>query len=230
MKINRDGVAEKTHSLRQSRTQFSSMPLLITLGILGLVCAYLVMQLTNPTVPYAVKQPVPSISTTSNPLPTPVPSPTALTADSDYRLDTLYLEINGQDMAQLEAKRAEALEQWILLTDADDFVDANLQYGEETYSARVRLKGDWADHIANDKWSFRIELLDDGYIKGMRVFSIQDPSTRVYLNQYLFLENLRYEDILGVRYGFLHVVLNGEYKGIYALEESFDKELLEFHI
>ena len=36
-----------------------------------------------------------------------------------------------------------------------------------------------------------------------------------------------YEDILTTRYIFVPVIINGEKKGVYALEEHFDKQLLE---
>ena len=91
----------------------------------------------------------------------------------------------------------------------------------------LRLKGDWADHLVHDKWSFRIEMRGEHYVYGMSVFSIHDPSMRTYLNEWLFQQAMREEEVLSVSYRFVEVVLNGEYKGIYALEEGFAKELLE---
>jgi hypothetical protein len=170
--------------------------------------------------------PVAPRASTPTPLPQPTPTPTA--PELGDLLETLYIDIAPRELAQLEAKREEALERWILLTDSDDFVAAELRFRDEVIPVRLRLKGDWADHIAHDKWSFRIQTRGDHYFDGMRVFSIQDPSTRTHLNEYLFLEALRAEDVLGVRYDFLRVVLNGKYMGIYALEEAFAKELLEF--
>ena len=140
-------------------------------------------------------------------------------------LDTLYIEIAPRDFAKLEAKRAEALARWILLTDNGDFVPATVRLGEQTLPVRLRLKGDWAEHVATDKWSLRIETRNDTYLYGMQVFSIQDPSMRTFLYEDAYLEALRMEDILGVGYDFVRVVLNGEPKGIYALEEGFAKEL-----
>lgn len=62
---------------------------------------------------------------------------------------------------------------------------------------------------------------------GMRSFSVQSPATRQYLTEWLYLEDLRRADILAPRYSFVNVVVNGEEWGMYALEESFSKELLE---
>lgn len=213
---------------KRQQTGPARWPLALTVMLTLAGIAWMMLQVSGSTLPGVAGEPAPAtpLTTTATPLPTPTPTPT--TPELGDALETLYIDIAPRDFAQLEAKRAEALERWILLTSADDFVPATLRLGEQTFRARLRLKGDWADHIAHDKWSFRIELRDDSYFYEMSMFSIHDPSARIYLNEYLFLKNLAYEDVLGVRYDFLHVVQNGEYKGIYALEEFFAKELLEF--
>ncbi|HEY89042.1 MAG TPA: hypothetical protein G4N98_04815 [Thermoflexia bacterium] len=164
---------------------------------------------------------------TSIPTAIPATTPTPTTPEVGDVLETFYLDIAPGDFAKIEAKREEALSHWILITSAADFVPATLRLDQEEIPVRVRLKGDWADHIAGDKWSFRVETRDDHYVHGMRVFSLQDPATRTYLNEGLFLDNLRAEGVLSVHYRYVRVVLNGEYRGIYALEEGFTKELLE---
>lgn len=142
-------------------------------------------------------------------------------------LDTLYIEIEPDDLAQIEAKREEALRLGILLASGGDYVPATIRLGHDEIAVELRLKGDWTDHFAYDKWSFRVRVLGENALYGMRVFSLQDPSTRAYLNEWLFLENLRREGVLGVGYRFVRVVLNGEAMGIYALEEGFARELFE---
>ena len=157
----------------------------------------------------------------------PAPTPTATAPELGDVLPTVYLDIPPDSWASIVAKREEALQQGILLVSGKDYVPATLRYGDQTHPVELRLKGDWVDHLAHEKWSFRVRVLDDGGIESMRLFSLQDPSTRSYLHEWLFLENMRREGVLVVRYRFVHVVLNGVYKGIYALEENFAKELLE---
>ncbi len=157
------------------------------------------------------------------------PSPTPTSQENGDDLPTLYIEIAPDDLADIEAKRAEALETWILQASSDDFVNAVVRLGDDDpMPVDLRLKGDWGDHFSGDKWSYRIEIDGEGGLFGMRVLSIQDPSTRSYLNEWLFLQNVRDEDVLAVGYHFAHVVQNGRYMGIYAVEEGFSKELLEF--
>ena len=64
-------------------------------------------------------------------------------------------------------------------------------------------------------------------LKGMSRFSLQDPVTRNNTAEWLFLETLRNEECMGVRYEFVNLTINGKKMGIYALEEHFSKELIE---
>ncbi len=229
MKINRETEDQAPPAARKSsRMSQIRWPLVLTLGLLLAGTVWLLTAVWWAGTAAMVGELAPITPVPFTPAPPPQATPTPTTLELGDPLETLYIDIAPKDFAELEAKRAEALERWILLTSSDDFVPATMRLGEQTFRVRLRLKGDWADHIAFDKWSFRIQLRDDGYLHGMRVFSIHDPSARVYLNEYYFMKNVRDEDILGVHYDFLHVVVNGEYKGIYALEEAFAKELLEF--
>ncbi len=156
---------------------------------------------------------------------TPPPTPTATLPGAP--LETLYLDFTPDGWSRILAKREEALRRGILIVGNKDYVPVMVRLGDRQFRAEARLKGDWIDHLFYDKWSFRIHLIDDGAVFGMRRFSLQDPGRRSYLNEWLFLQNLRREEVLAVRYHFVHLVLNGEDKGIYAVEESFAKELLE---
>ena len=141
--------------------------------------------------------------------------------------EKMYIDISFQNYQKIEKKREEALRDGILTTSEDDWVPAVIKYKDEEKSVKLRLKGDWLDHIDGDKWSFRIKVKNDETIDRMKVFSIQDPKTRVYLSEFLYLEALRREDVLAPRYEFIEVIINGNNKGIYALEEHFETQLIE---
>jgi len=144
-------------------------------------------------------------------------------------LANLFLDIPFDSMMEIEDKREEALAIGVLFTSDDDFVPATLRYNDEqTLDINLRLKGDWVDHLVADKWSYRIHITEnDGAVLGMRRFSIQAPHTRNYVSEWGYQQNLFLEDILATRYHFVNVIINGEHKGIYALEESFHEDLLE---
>jgi hypothetical protein len=176
----------------------------------------------------ATPDPVPAPPPTQAVSPTPEPTPTSTSPEVVDTLETLYIDVAPDDFAQIVAIREEALERGILLSSNDDTVPATLRYRQQQMPAEIRLKGDWLDHYAFDKWSFRVETEGDHYLLGMKNFSVQGVARRAYLNEWLFMQHLQTEGVLTVRYHFVHVVLNGEYKGLYALEEGFTKELLEF--
>ncbi len=92
---------------------------------------------------------------------------------------------------------------------------------------KLRLKGDWTDHLKSDKFSLRIKISGDHAYKGLKSFSIQNPETRSILREWYIHKLCDYEDVLTTRYEFVNVEINGEIKGVYALEEHFDKQLLE---
>ena len=142
-------------------------------------------------------------------------------------LDTLHLELKFKDFQKIEAKRREALALGTLVSSDDDFVKAKISSEEDRFSCKVRLKGDLADHWSGGKWSLRVEMKGDGLVKGMSRFSLQDPVTRNNTAEWLFLNNLRKENCMSVRYRFVNLVLNGKAMGIYAMEEHFSKEMIE---
>ncbi|MBN1177701.1 MAG: CotH kinase family protein [Anaerolineae bacterium] len=209
--------------MKPSKTQ---LPAFFFLLALAFGAGILVAGLLVPSAPPAsVSEPAAPTALPPSPTPPLTPTPTAL--ERGDVLTTLYIDIDPDDLAQIAAKRQEALALGILLADDADLVPATIRLDGAEIPVELRLKGDWMDHYAHEKWSFRVITRRDGYVFGMQTFSLQDPSTRSYLNEWLFLENLRLEDVLGVRYHFVHVVLNGEYMGIYALEEAFARELFE---
>ncbi len=142
-------------------------------------------------------------------------------------LPNLSLDIPFEAYQILAAKRDVALVKGVLQSAEDDWQRATLRVGEESLSVRVRLKGDWLDHLGENKWSFVVETRNNAAYEGMRLFSLQSPATRGYLNEWLFLSELRRAGILAPRYAFVNLSVNGANWGVYALEESFSKELLE---
>ena len=91
----------------------------------------------------------------------------------------------------------------------------------------MRLKGDWTDHLFGDKWSFRIKVKGDNTLFGMKQFSIHHPRARNFIYEWLYHQALKREGVLSLRYDFIEVTLNGKNLGVYALEEHFEKRLIE---
>ena len=143
-------------------------------------------------------------------------------------LSTLYLDIPFKNVQTIQQKRDQAVKTGILLSTDSDFVGAEIRYNDSApINVKIRLKGDWTDHLLGEKWSYRINITDDAAVEGMRKFSIQAPETRAYAYEWGYHQDLMRAGVLTPRYSFVNVVINGEYKGIYAMEESFSTELME---
>tara|TARA_B100002003_G_scaffold73257_1_gene68273 strand:+ start:1171 stop:3843 length:2673 start_codon:yes stop_codon:yes gene_type:complete len=145
------------------------------------------------------------------------------------RGENITIDIEYEDYQKLAYKRKIALNKQKLVTAKDDYVSAKIRYKDKYVKVKLRLKGDNLDHLEGEKWSFRIKVSGDNTIFGMKIFSIQHPRTRNYIYEWIFHQALKGEGILSLRYKFINVTLNGEDLGIYALEEHFDKRLIEYN-
>ena len=150
-------------------------------------------------------------------------------------IDKITLSIDKKGYEKLANKRVEALATQILLTEDADFIPANIAYNQDQYKGEIRLKGDWVDHLEGEQWSFRVKLAGTNTLMGMRKFSLHHPRTRNYAGEWLFHQLLKEAGILSLNYKFIQIELlvqDGATKqrknlGVYALEESFDKQLIE---
>ncbi len=168
-------------------------------------------------------------------------SSTTTIAEPVDSLKSLTINISRKNYLKLKQKRDEALGKYgrekagILMASDEDLVKAKIDYQNETYKSEIRLKGDWTEHLVGETWSFRVKLDDEKTVNGMRKFSLQHPKTRNYAGEWLFHELLKNDDILHLRYDFVNVTLSikdeleveNKVLGVYALEEFFDKRLIE---
>jgi hypothetical protein len=143
-------------------------------------------------------------------------------------LPTLFIDLKFEHYQKMLDKRAKALKTGVLQTADEDFVPAQVHLKDgPKLDAKIRLKGDWTDHLEGDKWSFRIHLKSEGQILHFRQFSLQTPETRTFISEWAIHQNLLDEEIMTTRYDFVNVLLNGKLLGIYAIEEHFAPELIE---
>jgi hypothetical protein len=151
-----------------------------------------------------------------------------------FELETIRLDIPFKNTQIIRYKRAQALANEgndgssILISTKEDYVPAILHYHHQKMPIKLRLKGDWAmHHLKGDKWSYRVKLKGDHRLFGMKSFSLHRPSQRGYLYELFYHQWLKKESILGLRYQFVNVILNGSSYGVYAIEEHFDHRMVE---
>ena len=141
----------------------------------------------------------------------------------------LDINISEEAMEQLRKKRAIALAEGILESSDKDWVPAEIvDENKAIIPIKMRLKGDWLDHLKANKWSFRIKTAPSYSWNRMKTFSLHTPTARYYLQEWLLHKLWERENVLSPRYDFIELRLNGETLGIYAYEEHFEKQLLEY--
>ena len=110
----------------------------------------------------------------------------------------------------------------------EKFSRATLNYKDDDYNIKLRVKGDRVLHWYDKKQtSYRIDLRGDDRIWGLEEFSVQKPITRNYIYEYIFHKILEANNLIGLKYFFINLSLNDTDQGIYAVEEGFSKELIE---
>lgn len=148
--------------------------------------------------------------------------------EKDFQPEILEMDIGPNGRQDLADKRQEAIRKGVLFSEADDWVNARIDHsGEGRIPVRVRLKGDWLDHLGGDKWSYRLKVRDPYEWKHLKEFSLHTPAARYHLHEWALHQLWEQEDVLTTRYDFVELKIDGVSRGIYAYEEHFTKQLIE---
>jgi hypothetical protein len=145
-----------------------------------------------------------------------------LTAPPRVEIDLAF-----EDLRRVEFQRARAIEERALFVGEDDEVPARVRAEGKDLKVKLRLKGDSATHLLGEKWSFRVDVRGEETIFGMKRFSLQHPVVRGFVDEWVYHRAMAREGVIALRYDFVDVALNGKSLGIYAVEEHFEKRLIE---
>lgn len=144
-------------------------------------------------------------------------------------LENLYLEIDQKSILNLELQRELRSKNGGELPNENKImVPAKIRYNDEIYKIKIRTKGVRLIHWENkSETSYKMDIRGEKRLFGMEEFSIQKPITRNYTYEYLFHKLLGNVGLANIKYFFVNLHLNNENLGVYAVEESFSKELIE---
>ena len=143
----------------------------------------------------------------------------------DFRLNQLRINVDNDSYTKLSSQSNQAHEVGYLIREKAEYVQGRISYNSELTNVKLRLKGDWLDHLQPNKWSFRIKL-EEPLKDSLKVFSVQNPACRSYLNGYVFHQLLKQEGILSNEFRFVHLYLNDDSWGIYCLEEHLTSRMI----
>lgn len=139
----------------------------------------------------------------------------------------LAIDMKFEDWLKLANQREQALSSGVLFSDSQEFVPAKFRLDGEKIDVKMRLKGDGVNHLMGEKWSFRVRTRGTDTFMGMVQFSMHQPETRNWAFEWLGHRLMRAEGVVALRYEFVDVTLNGKHLGVYAIEEHFEKRLVE---
>lgn len=142
-------------------------------------------------------------------------------------LPVLAIDLPFVNYSTLLAQREEALATGVFIAGEADFVNADVTLDGEQVPVRLRLQQGPAAHFGGDeKWNLDLRTRGDATLRGMSRFYLIDPADNQWLHEWAFLATLRREGLLAGRYAFVRLVVNGDDRGIYALQEGFAPSLL----
>ncbi len=157
----------------------------------------------------------------------------------DFSL-TRQLEVPKNDLLHelvlsIPDSSAQTLNEYIMIaskytsipTSSKKYVNAAIVKGQDSAKVQMKLKGDWTDHLFSGKESYRVKIKGDMSFIGLKSFSVQHPRARKYLGEWVMHKIAEREGVLTTTYDFVNVKINDVNHGVYALEEHFDKQLLE---
>ena len=144
-------------------------------------------------------------------------------------IEKLNLKVNQKTILQIEKQRQlKKKNGGILPPQYFNMYNVQIQYNKKKIKAKIRIKGVRPIHWQNKKTSsYKIDLIGNNRLWGMEEFAVQKPITKNYAYEFLFHKFLKKTDNLYLKYFPINLYFNDDNRGIYAVEESFSKELLE---
>ena len=142
----------------------------------------------------------------------------------------LQIDIKFKHSEKINQLLNSASDKGMITSDLKDHVfPAKIIFNGKKYRVKLSLTGQYLDHIKSDRNSFNVEVKDDETILGMSKFKLLIPSTRGYLADWIGHELQKKEGLIVPRYDFVNLKINGENKGIFGIEESYNTDLIEYN-
>ncbi len=143
-------------------------------------------------------------------------------------IDNFDIDIKFKDWEKIRYCREQTLLHSKVKKQFQEKVPAKIRYKGETYKVEISLTGGMHDHVYDPlQWSLAVKVKGDKTIMGMKKFALLVPHARGYLTDWIAHKILKSRGVIGFRNNFIDVNINGNYHGVYYLEERFDKRLIE---
>ena len=143
--------------------------------------------------------------------------------------DKLFIDLEFEEVQLLNYARESALSKGVITNEEQEIVvKAKLSLNSEMYEVELSPTGQNLDMIGSiNKRAYKVRVLEGKKIYGMEEFKLLPPNSRNNVVEWIGHALEKKEGLIALRYFFIELALNGENLGVYAIEEHFNKELLE---
>ncbi|SCA56233.1 exported hypothetical protein [Candidatus Terasakiella magnetica] len=147
----------------------------------------------------------------------------AQTAD----LPVYQLSIKSDDLRRIEVITRNAASEGVLLKPNKIWVPAQFVYDNKRYKAKVRVRGDLANHWNSSVKSWRVKFNRDNLFQGKREINLIIPADKAYETEAVAYKIARKLGLLVPDAGFARLKINNIDMGLYFWSEQPGKEMLE---
>jgi hypothetical protein len=139
-----------------------------------------------------------------------------------------YIDLKYSDYEKLGLSRLQMIKNFKASNEMQIEVPGKISFNDKKFDSYISIKGTHKDHWEDSKkWSFKIKLNNNDNINKKNEFTLQHPKVRGYFYEWLFLQFLKYENLISLDMDFYELIINGENLGMYAFTESEGAELLK---
>ncbi|OFY71346.1 MAG: hypothetical protein A3G23_04100 [Bacteroidetes bacterium RIFCSPLOWO2_12_FULL_37_12] len=107
------------------------------------------------------------------------------------------------------------------------YVPVKIITGQTFLKGKARLKGNTSDSRDRIKLSLRFKMDEKNIFQGLSRFSIQHPSVKNFISEWLFHQLHSYFGLHTPDYFFVNVFINNTNKGLFSFEENFDQNYVK---
>jgi hypothetical protein len=145
--------------------------------------------------------------------------------DSEY--PTYVLRIDPSDLRNIQTQVQRLLEAGMMTEDLKIWHPARFLHDGEEYDVKVRLRGDFANHWAGEKKSWRVRFKKDRLFQGRREIDIVIPLDKSYEVELIAYRAARALGLLVPDAGICNLKINGIDFGAYTWIEKYGGEMAE---
>ncbi len=141
--------------------------------------------------------------------------------------ESLDILFPAEDLVKIKAYRDTCIKKGFTYNEARRYYDAAIRWKGTKMQVKIRLQGSLPEEMEGPKWMYKVRVKSDHNVMGMRSFYLIHPGNRSFMDEWMLHQLCKQEDVLTTRYTFVPITLNAKRMGVFALEECYEKQVVE---